>query len=133
MIKPQSDNIPGNLTPYLVPIHLTNQDEAQKSVISYAQQRTQENLLTEFHDISRGMQILKCEMKKMDTRFQELTLMRDTIASQLSALRLEITDAQNAKKSELPTQETLTEMELVSEQEAAISTLTIPNEPVQQP
>ena len=76
-IVPDQNKVPGNATPYddLIPVNLTNQLEAHKSAISYAQHHTQDHILTEFHNISRGMVILKGEMKKMDTRYNELEKM----------------------------------------------------------
>ena len=70
LIVPDQNKVPGNATPYddLIPVNLTRQLEAHKSTISYAQCHTQDHILTEFHNISRGMVILKGEMKKMDTR-----------------------------------------------------------------
>ena len=66
LIVPDQKKVPGNATPYddLVPINLTNQQEGHKSAISYAQCHTQDHILTEFHNITRGMTILKSEMKK---------------------------------------------------------------------
>ena len=77
LIVPDQNKVPGNATPYddLFPVNLTNQQEAHKSAISYAQHHTQDHILTEFHNISRGMVILKGEMKKMDTRYYELEKM----------------------------------------------------------
>ena len=77
LIVPDQNKVPGNATPYdnLVPVNLTNQQETCKSAISYAQCHTQDHILTEFHNISRGMVILKGEMKKMDTRYNELEKM----------------------------------------------------------
>ena len=57
--------------------------------------------------------------------------MRDTLAVQLEALGLEVKDAHNVKKTLLPTQGTQTEMELLTEQQAAVSTITTPTEPLQ--
>ena len=77
LIVPDQNKVSGNATPYddLIPVNLTNQLEAHKSVISYAQHHTQDHILTEFHNISRGMVILKGEMKKMDTRYNEIRKM----------------------------------------------------------
>ena len=77
LIVPDQNKVPCNATPYddLMPVNLTNQQEAHKSAISYGQHCTQDHILTEFHNISRGMVILKGEMKKMDMRYTELEKM----------------------------------------------------------
>ena len=77
LIVPDQNKVPGNATPYddLIPVNLTNQQEACKSAISYAQCCTHDHILTEFHNISRGMVILKGEMKKMDMRYNKLEKM----------------------------------------------------------
>ena len=69
LITPNQTKIPGYLTPYsdLVPINLTNQQEAQKAAISLAQQRTQDNILTAYYDVGKGIEILKAEVQKMNT------------------------------------------------------------------
>ena len=66
LIVPDQSKVLGNATPYdnLIPVNLTNQQKAHKSAISYVQCHTQDNTLTEFHNISRGMVILKAEMKR---------------------------------------------------------------------
>ena len=68
-IIPNQKKIPGYLTPYndLAPINLTNQQEAQKAVISLAQQRTEDHILTAYHDSGKGIEILKAEVQKMNT------------------------------------------------------------------
>ena len=119
---------PGNATPYddLFPVNLTNQQEAHKSAISYAQHHTQDHILTEFHNISRGMVILKGEMKKMDMRYNELEKMRDSLAGQLEALGLEVCEAQNIKRTLQPSQETQTQMQDIIEQQATVTSITTP-------
>ena len=72
-------------------------------------------------------------MKKMDTRYQELISMRDTLAAQFEALGLEVKEVQNVKKTLLPTQGTQTEMELLAEQQAEDSEITTPTLPLQHP
>ena len=50
LIVPDQNHVPGNATPYddLVPINLTNQQEAQKAAISYAQCYAQDHILKEY-------------------------------------------------------------------------------------
>ena len=135
LIIPNQKKIPGYLTPYndLAPINLTNQQEAQKAVISLAQQRTQDHILTAYHDVGKGIEILKAEVQKMNTRLEELTVMRERLASELVTLGLEVTDVKVSKKKLLPTQETQTDMELLLEQQTAVDTLINLNQPIQQP
>ena len=117
LIVPDQKKVPSNATPYddLVPINLTNQQEAHKSVIPYAQCHTQDHILTEFHNITRGMTILKSEMKKMETNYNKLKSMRESLLGQMEALGLEVSQAENVKKSLCPTQETQTQMEDITE------------------
>ena len=51
LIVPDQNQVPGNATPYddLVPINLTNQQEAWKAAISYTQCCTQDHILKEYH------------------------------------------------------------------------------------
>ena len=86
----------------------------------------------QFHDISRGMMILKSEMEKMNMKYQDLSCMRDSLASQMELLRLDVKEAQNVKKNQLPTEETQTEMDMISEQQAAVSSITPPVQPASQ-
>ena len=70
LIIPKQEKVPGYLTSYndLMPQwNLTNQQEAQKAAISLAQQRTQDHILTAYHDVGRGIEILKAEVQKMNT------------------------------------------------------------------
>ena len=113
MIGPDQNQVPRNATPYddLVPINLTNQQEAQKAAISYAQHRTQDHILKEYHNISTGMTILKLEMQKMDKWYNKFETMRESLVSQMEALGLEVSQSLNIKESLLPTQETQTQVQ----------------------
>ena len=108
LIIPKQEMVPGYLTPYndLVPINLTNQQEAQKAAISLAQKGMQDHILTAYPDVVKGIKILKAEVQKMKTRLEELTLMRDRLGSELLTLGLEVTDAKVSKKKLLPMQPT---------------------------
>ena len=59
--------------------------------------------------------------------------MRERLASELVTLGLEVTDVKVSKKKLLPTQETQTDMELLSEQQTAVDTLVNLNQTIQQP
>ena len=74
LIVTDQNQVPGNATPYddLVPINLTNQMEACRATISYTQRCMQDHILTEYHNISRGMGILKLKMEKMNKDYEEL-------------------------------------------------------------
>ena len=67
----------------------------------------------------------------MNTRFEELTLMRDRLGSELLTLGLEVTDAKVSKKKLLPMQQTQTDTELLLEKETTADTLVKLNQPVQ--
>ena len=128
LIVPDQNQVPRNATPYddLVRINLTNQQEAQKAAISYAQYCTQAHILKEYHNISTGMTILKSEIQKMDKWYNKLETMRDSLVSQMEALGLEVSQSQNVKKSLLPTQETQTQVQDIMEQETAVTSITTP-------
>ena len=128
LIVPDQNQVPRNATPYddLVPINLTNQQEAQKAAISYTQCRTLDHILKEYHNISTGMTILKSEIQKMDRRYNKFKTMRDSLVSQMEALGLEVSQSQNIKKSLLPTQETQTQVQDIMEQETVVTSITIP-------
>ena len=128
LIVPDQNEVPGNATPchVLVPINLTNQQEAQKAAISYAQCHTQDHILKEYHNISTGMTILKSEMQKMDKWYNKLETMRESLVSQMEALGLEVSQLQNIRKSLLPTQETQTQLQDIMEQETAVTSITTP-------
>ena len=95
LIVPDQKQVPGNATPYddLVPINLTNQQEAWKAAISYAQCCTQDHILKEYHNISTGMSILKSKMEKMDNQYSKLETMRESLVSQMEALGLEVSQS----------------------------------------
>ena len=59
--------------------------------------------------------------------------MRNAVAMQLEVLRLEVKEVHNVKNTLLQSQETQTEMELVMGQEAAVSVITTPTQPLQHP
>ena len=128
LIVPDQNQVPGNTTPYddLVPINLTNQLEAQRAAISYTQWCMQDHILKEYHNISTGMSILKSEMEKINKWYEELETMRDSLVGQMEALGLEVSQSQNIKKSLLPTQETKTQPQDITEQETAITSITTP-------
>ena len=128
LIVPDQNQVPGNATPYddLVPINLTNQLEAQRAAISHTQQCMQDHILREYHNISTGMSILKSKMEKMSKEYNELETMRDSLVSQMESLGLEVSQSQNVKKSLLPTQETQTQPQDITEQENAITSITTP-------
>ena len=108
-IIPKQEKVPGYSTLYdFVPINLTNQQEAQKAAISLAQERTQDHILTAYHDVGKGIEILKAEVQKMNTRLEELTLMRDRLGSELLTLGFEVSDAKVSKKKLLCMQQTHT-------------------------
>ena len=52
--------------------------------------------------------------------------MRESLQGQMEALSLEVSQAENVKKSLHPTQETQTQMEDITEQEAAVTSITTP-------
>ena len=128
LITPDQNKKPGGLTPYddLVPVNLTNQLEAQKAALSYVQRRTQDHIPKEYKNISTGMVILKKEIKKMETQYEKLELMQTSLLTQMKALGLEVSQAKNIKKTLLPTQETQTDIQDITEQQAAISSITTP-------
>ena len=86
----------------------------------------QDHILKEYHNISTGMSILKSKMEKMSKEYDELETMRDSLVSQMEALGLEVSQSQNVKKSLLPTQETQTQPQDITEQETAITSITTP-------
>ena len=66
-------------------------------------------------------------MEKMNKEYMtELETIRDSLVSQMEALGLEVSQSQNVKKSLLPTQETQTQLQDVTEQETAITSITTP-------
>ena len=74
LIVTDQNQVPGNATPYddLVPINLTNQMEACRAAILYTQRCMQDHILTQYHNISRGMGPLKSKMEKMKKDYKEL-------------------------------------------------------------
>ena len=128
LIVPDQNQVPRNATPYndLVPINLTNQQEAQKAAISYIQHHTQDHILKEYHNISTGVSILKSEMERMNKWYSKLETMRESLVSQMEALGLEVSQSQNVRKTLLPTQETQTQPQDITEQETAITSITTP-------
>ena len=56
----------------------------------------------------------------------KLETMRDSLVSQMEALGLEVSQSQNVKKSLLPTQETQTQPQDITEQETTITSITTP-------
>ena len=128
LIVTDQNQVPRNATPYddLVPINLTNQMEAHRAAILYTHRHTQDHILTQYHNISRGMGTLKSKMDKMTKDYKELETIRDSLVSQMEALGLEVTQSHNLKKSLLPTQETQTQPQHIAEQETAITSTTTP-------
>ena len=90
------------------------------------QRRTQDHILKEYENISTGMVILKKEIKKMETQYEKLELMQTSLLTQMKALGLKVSQAKNIKKTLLPTQETQTDIQDITEQQAAISSITTP-------
>ena len=121
LIVPDQNKVPRNATPCddLVPINLTNKMEACRAAISYTQRHMQDHILPEYHNISRGMGILKEKMEKMKKDYEELETVQDTLVCQMEALGLEVTQSQIVKKPLLPTQETQTQPQDITEQQTA--------------
>ena len=62
----------------------------------------------------------------METHYNELEPMRESLVGQMEALGLEVSQSQNIKKSLCPTQETQTRMQDITKQEAAVTSITTP-------
>ena len=65
-------------------------------------------------------------MEKMKKEHDKLETMRDSLVSQMEALGLEVSQSQNVRKTLLPTQETQTQPQDITEQETAITSITTP-------
>ena len=62
----------------------------------------------------------------MEIHYNKLESMRESLVGQMEALGLEVSQSQNIKKSLLPTQETQTWLQDITEQETAVTSITTP-------